>query len=471
MQDDSKHWKSKIQQLKSHSSSLDIPVEWDVLEKRMDKKTRRKVAIWWWPMLIGLAVSIGFFYISKDHQQADKTLEQSKDKGIATENKAIVMTKNESGEKIKVAHDPSGQSTSMPDHQKVTQISDPIKADASKKRMSKNENKNNYHKQVITTTPSEQSFAQNQQQTDLQTNEISLKEVSAILPMAEDNNSIPMDQDLVAKNLLLDLALLEAMDDKTLSTLYPNSILMNMTKRQDRPKPIFIDIRTLIGIPVYDYHPVALAHEGIAINRKKYEQPLESVSSRLSIGKETGHKFYVALGVSYSMLNDRWKSSRYDTMDVMLDNQIIEQYTSPEGIVTEKTGKKLARQIVEVTQTRYNTIQSLATMISLGKYFNIQNMRWTIEANVALPIFTRYTGQALDQNNRMISIDSIYNRRNSLQYGLHLSYLYPVSGRLALYGGYDYNYALLHTNQGYYRNQQIHSISVGMKYFIYHLKK
>ena len=471
MQDDSKHLKSKIQQLKSHSSSLDIPMEWDVLEKRMDKKNRRKVAIWWWPMLIGLAVSIGYFYISKDHQQTDKTLEQSKDQSIATENKAIVMTKNESGEKIKVANDPSGQTTRMPDHQKAAQIYDPVKADVSKKGMSKNENKSLQHKQVITHTPSEQSFAQNQQQTDFQTDKIGLKEVSVILPMSEDNNSVTMDQDLVGKYLSLDLALLEAINDKTLSTLYPNGIPMTMTKRQERSKPIFLDIRTLIGIPVYDYHPVALAHEGIAINRKKYEQPLESVSSRLSIGKETGHKFYVALGVSYSMLNDRWKSSRYDTMDVMLDNQIIEQYTSPEGIVTEKTGKKLARQIVEVTQTRYNTIQSLATMISLGKYFNIHNMRWTIEANVALPIFTKYTGQALDQNNRLINIDSIYNRRNSLQYGLHLSYLYPVSGRLALYGGYDYNYARLHTNQGYYRNQQIHSISVGMKYFIYHLKK
>lgn len=471
MQDDSKHWKSKIQQLKSHSSSLDIPMEWDVLEKRMDKKTRRKVAIWWWPMLIGLAVSIGYFYISKDHQQTDKTLEQSKDHGIASENKAIVKAKNESGEKINVAHDPSGQTTRMPDHQKAAQVYDPVKADVSKKEMSKNENKSLQHKQVITHTTSEQSFAHNQQQTDLQTDKIGLKEVSAILPMAEDNNSVTMNQDLVAKNLSLDLALLKTLDGKTLSTLYPNGIPMTVTKRQERSKPIFLDIRTLIGIPVYDYHPVALAHEGIAINRKKYEQPLESVSSRLSIGKETGHKFYVALGVSYSMLNDRWKSSRYDTMDVILDNQIIEQYTSPEGIVTEKTGKKLARQIVEVTQTRYNSIQSLATMISLGKYFNIHNMRWTIEANVALPIFTKYTGQALDQNDRLISIDSIYNRRNSLQYGLHLSYLYPVSGRLALYGGYDYNYARLHTNQGYYRNQQIHSISVGMKYFIYHLKK
>lgn len=468
MQDDSKHWKSKIQQLKSHSSSLDIPVEWDVLEKRMDKKARRKVAIWWWPVMIGLAVSAGYFYISKDHQQADKTLEQSKNQRIASENKVLAMGKYENGEKINVANDPSGQTTRMPDQQKAAQIYDPVKADVSKKEMSKNENKNLHQKQVITHTTSEPSFAQNQHKTEPQTNEISLKDLSAIWPMAEDNNSVPMDQDLAAKTKSLDLALLVTPDSKTLSTLYPNSIPMNMSKRQNRSKPIFLDIRTLIGKPVYDYHPVATAHEGIAINRKKYEQPLESVSSRLSIGKETGHKFYVALGVSYSMLNDRWKSSRYDTMDVILDNQIIEQYTSPEGIVTEKTGKKLARQIVEVTQTRYNTIQSLATMISLGKYFNIHKMRWTIEANVALPIFTRYTGQALDQNDRLISIDSIYNRRNSLQYGLHLSYLYPVSGRLALYGGYDYNYARLHTNQGYFRNQKIHSISVGMKYFIYH---
>lgn len=201
MQDDSKHWKSKIQQLKSHSSSLDIPVEWDVLEKRMDKKSRRKVAIWWWPLMIGLAVSAGYFYISKDHQQADKTLEQSKNQGIASENKVVAMAKNENGEKLNVANDPSIQTTRMPDHQKVTQISDPVKADVSKKEMSKNENKNLHQKQVITHTTTEPSFAQNQYTTDHQTNENSLNDLSAIWPMAEDNNSAPMDQDLAAKTM------------------------------------------------------------------------------------------------------------------------------------------------------------------------------------------------------------------------------------------------------------------------------
>ncbi|MBK7634249.1 MAG: hypothetical protein IPJ13_08050 [Saprospiraceae bacterium] len=122
MQDDSKHWKSKIQQLKSHSSSLDIPVEWDVLEKRMDKKSRRKVAIWWWPLMIGLVVSAGYFYISKDHQQAEKTLEQSKKQGIASENKVVAMAKNENGKKINVANDPSGQTTRMPDQQGSSNI-------------------------------------------------------------------------------------------------------------------------------------------------------------------------------------------------------------------------------------------------------------------------------------------------------------------------------------------------------------
>ena len=93
-------------------------------------------------------------------------------------------------------------------------------------------------------------------------------------------------------------------------------------------------------------------------------------------------------------------------------------------------------------------------------------MRWNLEAYINVPFKTLYQGEAAGQNGNLVALEQIYKPNADIQYGLHTSYLYPVSGNLAIYGGYDYNFSKLKSNLGYFRTQHLHSLSLGMKYFI-----
>ena len=48
MLDNTKNWKDKMQALKNHASPIDLPLEWDALENRMEKRKRRKIKFWLW---------------------------------------------------------------------------------------------------------------------------------------------------------------------------------------------------------------------------------------------------------------------------------------------------------------------------------------------------------------------------------------------------------------------------------------
>ena len=93
-------------------------------------------------------------------------------------------------------------------------------------------------------------------------------------------------------------------------------------------------------------------------------------------------------------------------------------------------------------------------------------MRWAVEVNMSIPTYTKFSGQVLDNEGKMMDLNDVYQPFNSLQYGMHTSYIYPVSGNLAIYGGYDYNFSRLRSDLGYLRTHHLHSLSLGMKYFI-----
>ncbi|MBK6500706.1 MAG: hypothetical protein IPG00_22215 [Saprospiraceae bacterium] len=91
-------------------------------------------------------------------------------------------------------------------------------------------------------------------------------------------------------------------------------------------------------------------------------------------------------------------------------------------------------------------------------------MRWAVEVNMSIPTYTKFSGQVLDNEGKMMELNKVYQPFNSLQYGMHTSYIYPVSGNLAIYGGY-YNFSRLRRIWDI-RTHHLHSLSLGMKYFI-----
>ena len=450
-----------MQGLKNHASPIDLPLEWEALESRMNKRKRRNLIFWLWPMMLGLVLLSGYLFTKNKTTNVAPTLLQSNEKAVATEHQNKIPTLNEN----------ISQSN---------QFSNVIKDESTIKKESKihssketNSLSSKTEKKVVS---SEKQVFPNEIQDLHITNPFQLKVINTPQTMDEITAATPMNQQTDDFQFIdnhtntLPKASISYLPMTSLGAIIHNAQQPNLSHStivlQKEPKPFFVDVRTMIGLSNYNYK--SLTNENIALidQRKTNERALEHVGGRFSIGKTFNHQWYASIGMSYARLQEKWNSSRYDTTDITIQNQVLETYTNHLGQVVEQTGSKHAKQISKVTQTRYNSIEQISATIALGKFFKVHKMRWAVEVNMSIPTYTKFSGQVLDNEGKMMELNKVYQPFNSLQYGMHTSYIYPVSGNLAIYGGYDYNFSRLRSDLGYLRTHHLHSLSLGMKYFI-----
>ncbi len=461
MLDNTNSWKDKMQGLKNHASPIDLPLEWEALESRMDKRKRRKIIFWLWPMMLGLVVILGYFFMKNKTQHVSPTLLQSNEKTVATDHENKIPTLNEN----------ISQSN---------QFSNVIKDESTTKKESKihtsKETNSLSSKTEKKAVSSEKQVFPNEIQDLHITNPLQSKVINTPQTMDEIAASTPMNQQtddfqfIDNHTNILEKVGISYLPLTTIGAILHNAQHPNLSHPmivvQKEPKPFFVDVRTMTGLSKYNYKSLTDENFALVSQRKSNERTLEHVGGRLTIGKTFNHQWYASVGMSYTKLNEKWHSSRFDTTDITVQNQVLETYTNHLGQVVEQTGSKHAKQISKVTQTRYNAIELISATIALGKFFKVHKMRWAVEVNMSIPTYTKFSGQVLDNKGKMMDLNEVYQPFNSLQYGMHTSYIYPVSGNLAIYGGYDYNFSRLRSDLGYFRTHHLHSLSLGMKYFI-----
>lgn len=463
MLDNTKNWKDKMQALKNHASPIDLPLEWDALENRMEKRKRRKIIFWLWPLMLGVAVISGYF-LTKDIDQKTTPTPLS-----STKTTVVMHQKNDGLKEVK------GNNQAFQKNHISTQ-------------------NNAQNKRSISFPESQQTTTQNitksrvsQIQKQTKPREIQTNNDVDQQDFAVDNNTIltPLITSIHSNNVIIEnetiqvnpndkMELTNAISVPFLVSIFeevkyanpmPN-LYPEVVNLQNKTNPFFIDVRLMTGLSNYKYTSQEDENIGLVSQRKNNEKALEHIGGRLSLGKAFHQQWYASVGMSYHRLNEQWQSSRLDTSAQVLFEQILESYTNHLGQVVETKGAKQAKQVSAVTQTRYNTVEQLTTTFAIGKYFYIHKMRWALEANLSIPIHSRFSGQVWDNSGQMIALETIYQPFKTLQYGMHTSYIYPVSGNLALYGGYDYNFSRLRSDLGYFRTHHLHSLSLGLKYYI-----
>lgn len=465
MLENNKPWKDKMSQLKGHASQIDLPLEWDALESRMEKRKRRKVIFWLWPLIFALAIGSMYFYSSDESDQKNLKKDQAEHQTIATDKQNGIT--HENGDQLNKSNVNRDQLQTFQVKKEERSI---YKREESRSEhilfKSKIISKSHQHLSNNTYTNTEVEASAERDAT-IKKDKLWMGTHQSDFLQADAEENV-LSENIIPHTRLEAVKQLTSIhgDVESRDRILPD--LMNGIVPQNKPLPFFTDIRMMAGRPVYDYVNVSLDNESLLSDRKIQERPLEFIGGRWTLGKEVGHQWYVSLGMAYARINDRWKSKQLDTLDIILNDQVIETYTNQDGVVTQKKGTKQSRQIVELTQTRYNASEYLAGTISLGRYFYLNKIRWAIEGNLSLPVYSRFYGEVLDIDGQMTAQGNIYQPFKTLQYGIHTSCLYPVSGNLVLYGGYDYNFSRLSSDLGYFRKQHIHSLSIGLKYYINH---
>jgi hypothetical protein len=461
MPESHKNINNKMQELHNYSSPIDLPSEWDALDRRLNRRKRRKILVWFWPLILGL-VALGYQYGSDTNSNDIQNIDHQKGNN-ETYNHDIVSSvryENEAENKVySPAKEPSIKSNTVHEAIDKTHIK-------SKKLSSANNPNQRYNQQI-----NQQIESTNAKYDDIK-KDISLAKLMPDQVVSEDKVYTVLKPKEVEQDLKY-IVSIDSLQTKVWDqikshdgqqTISPSDYVIPVLRKS---KPFFLDFRCLVGKPMYDFSAEKLDIENIVTERSKNEKSLESLSGHLSFGKELGYQFYTSVGFSYQRIHDRWQSARLDTQAISIENQVLEAYTNHQGNASQVLGTKEGRAIIKTTQTRFNTTEIFSGTWAIGRYFNIKKMRWNLEAHIYIPFDILYRGQAADPYGNLVALDQIYESRTDIQYGMHTSYLYPVSGNLAIYGGYDYHFSKLKSPLGFQRAQHLHSLSLGVKYFIH----
>lgn len=447
-----------MDQLKTHASPIDLFSEWESLEKRMNQKKRRKFLFWFLPVTLA---SVGLFvWLYLDHSDASV----SPKKDIIVAHSATETTKKEVDLPSKSNSEITNQKPfpSVPPT-KTNHLSDlpsltylPDIAETEKPTLI-------YDTSDFSGKEREESEIQKTQH--IQGAHISVSEVIMVANEHEVTTEFSYQPEITKKPFWESP---EIPDTKfaVITGLSDQISIKNPIIPLKKGLPFFLDVRMLAGQSVYQYQNISGEDNRILTMRQKAERPLETYGANLLFGKELGKSFYLSAGVTFLRSNERWSSSKSDTTTIFLENQVTGVYTNHEGVVTETTGNKTALQISQLHQTRYNHSMMIAPTVTVGKNFTIYKTLWSLEGILAFPVYSRFFGKVWDDHQKMTDIKNVYEVKNAVSYGGHLSYVFPVSGHLNIYGGYQYQFSRIHSFSGYYRNQHFHSLGLGMKYFM-----
>lgn len=451
-------WKDKMMHLKQHPSPIDLPIEWKSLEQKMDKKRRRRNFLALTSICTVMFLAILFYHILQkhSHQPLIKTNSNQISAKPIQDTTSFALNINEKN--ISQSNPASGLALNSPPHNKQTIMTHnaPLNQGSNVDITS-----NTYHNAVD--TKDMKSFIAASQETHIP-NYVD----QSTLNINHNSTSEDIIEDKNLKPEMENTAYLHTRQIKLVSLSKPLWRLTPFVHLKQKSSLFFIDLRTQFGLPIYDYSTKSIEKNTLIAQRQKKEQPMEYIGGALLLGKEIGRQFYTSMGISYQRIQDRWISVSLDTINGTLDGQVTESYTNAEGSVSETIGTKNTKQIVALTQTRYNSIENIAATLAFGRRISWSHWRFIIEANLSLPVYTRFSGQVLNDKNIMVPTSDIYEGFTPLQYGLHASYLFAVSGNVAICGGYDYNFSRLVSNLGYSRTQHIHSLSLGLKYYLNH---
>jgi hypothetical protein len=460
MQEGNKNIKNKIEQLKSYSSPIDLPLEWDALDRRMNRKKRRKILVWFWPLILGL-FAVGYHYNSDTNSKGIQDIDTQKGVNQALKNDiaSSVQYVNDAENKV---HSPSTATSKIANSLNEATHQTHIKTKISSSNNKQNQRNNQKIKQPI----EDRNTINNGMNKGLTLATPKLDHIVTDDKVHEalyQNEAEQNLRDIISIGALQMTAVNQMKSQDGQKAISPSEYIIPVLSKS---KPFFLDFRLMVGKPIYDFNAETVEIENIVAVRNKNEKSLESISGNLSFGKEIGYQFYTSVGLSYQRIHDRWQSIRLDTQAINIENQVLEAYTNHQGNNSQVLGTKEGRAIIKTTQTRFNTTEIFSGSWAIGRYFNIRKMRWNLEAYINVPFKIKYQGQAADQAGNLVALDQVYGSKPNVQYGLHTSYLYPVSGNLAIYGGYDYNFSKLKSQLGFHKTQHLHSISLGMKYFI-----
>ncbi len=476
--------KEKLNELKNYSSPIDLSKEWAALEQRLDKKKKRRGFFWIFPAILVLTGLVSWMTYSLMQPKATSmdVLAQNVINQATTNDPLTheIFTQNTSDvNQDEQLH--SNTSTIRPQDEAVysKQMGEAFASNAYSEHVSKkpSQSASNTQNNAIENTDKQPTrhvgnLSKNIAQANVSfTRDADQTERETITEIHDKTEPIVMEthaSDHSAINYVV-VAPITALQYKALSSIVAIEPLsmsgIGITPLKQR-NVWYADVRVLGGQQIYHYKQTTVEPNEILEQRKISEKPLESYGASFIVGKELGYGWYIAAGINWMRHQERWMTSGKDYDIITLPDFLIETYTNFEGKVVKTVGEKQVLTTTDWTKIRFTQHHVVSPMLAVGKQFYINTMRLSIEGSLAMPVFSANTGDVWQQPETMIDMKKLYDSKAYPHIGCNISYIYPLSGKLSMYGGYQYQYTKLKSEAGFIRHQHFHGLGLGIKYFI-----
>jgi hypothetical protein len=459
--------KSKLSsKLTNYESPIQLEGEWDRLEKRLNKEKRRRLLVIVLPLL--LLLSSTAFYINYLYHHTSKLKATIVKKNAAQfENKTLVpIIKSDqhfhSSNKLSKINTNEGNSDLASNQNSLFNANKQNKIE----HINASENTVNYNRPSAINENHTNEAAQQQNLSSLDKNNTDYKESEKEIFTTGN------------KALMLPYQTNPSIDG--IETIAPISTLSFVDKRQEHMLPAFImpqvlnkqrnnfwiDAAIAVGKPITTYTDLLPEAHQLVNLKKKAERPLENIQWDLFLGKHIIQDFYIKAGLQLVMANELLKTSIMDTTSAQLTNIVTGTYTNLEGIKQDNFGTLKKVTITEKEITKYSNIQTLSIVVLLGKNFTLGKTRWSAEAGAGIPVWHSYSGMTLAGSNTLLNKNKVYTSNRNWSMMASIRHQYPIRKSLLLTGGYTFTKNKLSTNLGYSQITDVHSVSVGLRYFI-----
>ncbi len=459
--------------LTSYESPINIENEWDKLEQRMNKEKRRRIVPFW--LLVFFAFSAGFsiLYLTR------------KPLALTKENVAIASTNPKNDATNASINNVIGQAQQ---NSLVFQKDDYVVNAKSNindtPQKQKSLNNKSLNKNIFAHNSSQYQYAKNgilpkndliqkiqtyensEQRNTIKSNfHTQIQSIENSETNANSSTSQSAGDRIISINKIAEIVpSLFVTNYQTIEIPIPfiNSVIVPIKKND-----LWFDAGMTIGNPVVSYTNIASESIQLVNLKKKSELPLENIQWNLSIGKNIINDFYMKIGMQYIRTNDVLKASIIDTINSLLTNAVIGTYTNSEGLKQEIIGEQKKRTITEREISKYGSTKTLNAFFLAGKNFKLGKSQWSVEAGIGIPLWNGYTGPTLVNTNKLKNKTEVYTSDVNSSLLANLHYLYPIRNHTSIIGGYSFTKNKLSTNLGYSKITDVHSLSIGLRYFIH----
>ena len=432
MKKDDNIWKEKMHLLRSYNSEMDIELEWNRLEKKIDKSKRKNRV---------LLIFFFFGLITTILLLSDKGLKVNKNLLSKIENKA-------SDSKNLIRKEVSKVNTKQKFFN--TQSVNP------------NEPKK-INKEVLSVTHEMKNSA-------IENMEYSKTTGIQIL----NDNSID-DNNLLALINEVEIKPMSFIPIKTFTIVETKSEDFNLSNYQikepiavSKPnKKIWLDIGFGIGKHdnIYSNNPL---NDYKISNLTILEKPLENIQLGFEVGKVLTKNIYITGGFSYSRFNERFKRTvEYYEPDILY-NQLVETYTNSDGEVFNRYADITVDEKKSLSQTRYNNSQFVNLNLAIGYRLKL-NVKSNIDLELGLAknIYSTFKGYTLDENSELINLNKLIIRSPTIQYQSSINYSYLVNHNTSLLIGYNFNTFTMQYENYYNKKINNQALTLSFRKFIH----